>query len=169
MNLLNEISKRFKNNRKLEVPVGDLYEYCPRCDANLTLQKGYRSDLPYWICRGCGEMLINPALDSDDVVWICDQCGAVLNIQEGFSDHGEEWACTECGFVNKIEKSEIYVSEDEFQAEKHNPYKGITDEEALALAGYREITYLENRPNIIFGERPERDITLSIKRPGTWR
>ncbi len=156
MNPFKEISKRLKINKIRETTEGNTYEYCPRCDANLTLQKGYRSNLPYWLCRGCGEMLINPVLDSDDdVVWVCDQCGTVLNIQDGFPNHGAEWACTECGFVNKIEKSEIYVSEDEFQAEKHNPYKGLTDEEALALAGYREIVYLENRPNIILVEQPE--------------
>ena len=37
------------------------YEYCTRCEANLTLQKGFDPTLPYWICLGCGEMLINPA------------------------------------------------------------------------------------------------------------
>ncbi len=64
------------------------YEYCPRCDANLTLQKGYSNTVPYWICRGCGEMLINPNVDAeDDIAWICDKCGAMLNVQEGFADN----------------------------------------------------------------------------------
>ena len=61
------------------------YEYCPRCEADLTLQKGYSNKLPYWICLGCGEMLINPEVDSD-VAWFCDKCGAMLNIQPGFRD-----------------------------------------------------------------------------------
>ena len=58
---------------------GVSYEYCPRCQANLTLQKGYSNELPYWICKGCGEMLINPEIDSE-VSWICDGCGEMLNI-----------------------------------------------------------------------------------------
>ena len=56
------------------------YEYCPRCDANLTLQKGYSNTLPYWVCKGCGEMLINPEVEGD-IAWICDGCGEMLNIQ----------------------------------------------------------------------------------------
>ena len=69
------------------------YEYCPRCDANLTLQKGYSNDLPYWVCKGCGEMLINPAVDApDDVAWICDECGAMLNVQEGFENNNGDYA-----------------------------------------------------------------------------
>ena len=57
-------------------------EFCPRCDANLTLQRGYRNDLPYWECKGCGEMLINPNIDTEtNVVWFCDECGAMLNVQ----------------------------------------------------------------------------------------
>ena len=57
-------------------------EFCPRCDANLTLQRGYRNDLPYWECKGCGEMLINPNIDTEtNIVWLCDECGAMLNVQ----------------------------------------------------------------------------------------
>jgi len=33
------------------------HEFCPRCEANITMQKGYSNDLSYWICRGCGEKL----------------------------------------------------------------------------------------------------------------
>ena len=45
------------------------HEFCPKCEANLTLQKGYDNALPYWVCKGCGEMLINPSLDTDsDIV-----------------------------------------------------------------------------------------------------
>lgn len=60
-------------------------EFCPRCDANLTLQRGYRNDLLYWACKGCGEMLINPNIDTEtNIVWLCDECGAMLNVQKGF-------------------------------------------------------------------------------------
>ena len=45
------ISEIIRNNyRQLAANDGD--EFCPRCDANLTLQKGYRNDLPYWVCKG---------------------------------------------------------------------------------------------------------------------
>lgn len=81
----------------------------------MTLQKGYDNVLPYWICKGCGEMLINPKMDDDsNVVWLCDECGACLNIQEGFENNCGEWNCSECGFVNKIDMREIYSSEDEY-------------------------------------------------------
>ncbi len=150
MSLLKGISKVFRNFKMQKSEQGELYEFCPRCDANLTLQKGYRNDVPYWICKGCGEMLINPAVVSEDnVVWICDRCGAILNLQDGFVDHGEEWGCTECGFVNRIDESQIYASEDEFQAEKRSPYKGLPNEAALALSVYQELEYIDDRPDII--------------------
>ena len=78
-------------------------EFCPRCDANLTLQRGYRNDLPYWECKGCGEMLINPNIDTEtNVVWLCDECGAMLNVQKGFQEDCGEWECTKCGFANAL-------------------------------------------------------------------
>ena len=154
MNLFNGISEKFNNGKKQEVPEGERYEFCPRCDANLTLQKGYRNNLPYWICKGCGEMLINPEID-DDIAWICDQCGTMLNIQEGFRDNNGEWTCTECGYVNRIDESELYASEDEFQAEQHSPYKGLSDEDVLALSVYQDIEHIDNRPDIILVKHSE--------------
>ncbi len=63
------------------------YEYCPRCSANITLQKGYSNDLPYWECKGCGQMLINPDSEwNSDIVWLCDSCGSLLNNQTGFDE-----------------------------------------------------------------------------------
>ena len=71
------ILKNIKNllhSRQPSAPFDAEFEYCTRCDANLTLQKGYDHDLPYWVCTGCGEMLINPALDTDsDIIWLCDE------------------------------------------------------------------------------------------------
>lgn len=129
----------------------DQQEFCPRCDANLTLQKGYRNDLPYWICKGCGEMLINPEIDTDsDIVWLCDGCGEMLNIQPGFSEEHEEWTCTECGFVNKIADSEVYESEDEYQADLTSPYKGITDEDLLKLSRYQSEEPIAGRNDVFF-------------------
>ena len=125
------------------------YEYCPRCDANLTLQKGYRSDLPFWKCRGCGEMLINPNEDADsNIVWICDQCGTVLNLQEDFRDDLGEWTCTECGKINRISESEIFRSEDEYEAFQRNPYQGLTDDELMELLQYQDVGSIDAREDI---------------------
>ena len=44
----------FIKRKRSETKYGE--EFCPRCDANLTLQKGYDNNLPYWVCKGCGEM-----------------------------------------------------------------------------------------------------------------
>lgn len=128
----------------------DEYEYCPRCDANLTLQKGYRSDLPFWKCRGCGEMLINPNNETDsNIVWICDGCGAVLNLQEGFREDCGEWICTECGTVNPISDSEIFRSEDEYEAFLRDPYQGLTDEDLMELLRYQELENVDGREDVI--------------------
>ena len=132
------------------------YEYCPRCDANLTLQKGYTNTLPYWVCKGCGEMLINPDVDADDdVAWICDQCGAMLNIQDGFADQKDKWACTECGFVNDIDEKNLYDTEESYIADLMNPYKGLPDEAVLYLSMFRELTRVDDRGDILLVERPD--------------
>ena len=123
------------------------YEFCPRCDANLTFQKGYDNTLPYWICRGCGEMLINPELDTGGIIWLCDECEALLNVQDGFDESQDHWRCTECGHVNDL--SDVYESEDEYQAETGNPYKGLSDEEMLALSMYQDKDFLDEGKNII--------------------
>ena len=140
-----------KQDKREKMPApGPEYEYCPNCYANLLLQKGFRSNLPYWICRGCGEMLINPDVEAaSGIAWICDRCGAMLNIQEGFDEQCGEWRCTECGFTNKIEKSELYTSEDEYQASLRDPYKGLSDEDTLALSLYQDIEYVNGRYDII--------------------
>ena len=133
------------------MPAGkDEYEYCPRCDANLTFQKGYRNDLPVWVCRGCGETLINPEIETDtDIVWYCDGCGAVLNLQPGFDEEGEAWQCSECGYINKLDDSEVYLSEDEYRAESGNPYRGIPDADILELFLYAEEGRIGEREDVV--------------------
>ena len=132
------------------------YEYCPRCDANLTLQKGYTNTLPYWVCKGCGEMLINPDVDAeDDIAWICDQCGAMLNIQDGFAGNDGKWTCTECGFVNNIDEKNLYDSEESYIADLMNPYKGLTDDEVLHITSFRELTRVGDRGDILLVEDPD--------------
>ena len=138
---------RYRDSEPAYLP-GYPHEFCPRCEANITLQKGYSNDLPYWVCKGCGEMLINPEVEGD-IAWICDQCEAMLNIQPGFSEDCGEWSCTECGFVNKIDQSEIYVSDDEFKADFNSPYKGLSDEAVLALSLYSEEGAINNRDDIL--------------------
>ena len=123
-------------------------EYCPKCYADLTMQKGYRSSHAYWTCLGCGAMLINPKIESD-IVWICDKCGASLNIQPGFSEECGEWKCTECGHSNVIGPSELYETEDEYQMELKNPYRGLSDEDVLALSVYKEEAVYNGREDII--------------------
>lgn len=130
------------------------YEFCPRCEANLTLQKGYRNDLPYWTCRGCGEMLINPDVPAaDDVAWICDGCGEMLNTQDRFTVESGVWTCTKCGFENKVDESQIFLSDEEYLAELDNPYRGLSDEAILEISGYVEIRPL--REDIFIVEDPE--------------
>lgn len=68
----------------------------------------------------------------------CPRCEAMLNIQPEFSEDCGMWSCTECGFVNKIKLSEIYVSDDEFKNDFNSPYKGLSDEDVLALSLYSE-------------------------------
>ena len=41
-----------QDKREEMLAPGPEYEYCPNCYANLLLQKGFRNDLPYWICKG---------------------------------------------------------------------------------------------------------------------
>lgn len=148
-----KLLSRFKNFIRKDDTSDDMdpeYKFCPRCDANLTLQKGYDNSLPYWICKGCGEMLINPEVSADDdIAWICDGCGTMLNIQPGFREDCGEWTCTECGHVNRIDESELYGSEDEYQTMLHNPYKGLTDEEILNLSVYEELENIVGRNDVI--------------------
>lgn len=129
------------------------YEFCPRCEANLTFQKGYDNSLPYWICRGCGEMLINPELDTGDTIWLCDECEALLNVQDGFDESQDHWKCTECGHVNDL--SDVYESEDEYQADTGNPYKGLTDEDMLSLSMYQDEAFLDEGKSIILVKHAE--------------
>lgn len=133
-----------------DAPGEGFYEYCPRCDANLTLQKGYSNALPYWVCLGCGELLTNPAVDSEsDIFWFCDRCGEMLNLQPGFSESLDEWICLSCGYTNKIVPEEVFISTDEYQAARDNPYKGLSDSEVLSLSLYEEEGCIDDRKDII--------------------
>lgn len=150
MGLFDALMKKIQNKNDAKEPVDQYYEFCPRCEANLTLQKGYSNDLPYWVCKGCGEMLVNPAIDDDDnISWICDRCEAMLNIQDGFSTDCGMWTCTECGYANKIDASEIYAFDDEYRASKNNPYKGLSDDAVLEISSYEEVSTIGDRDDIV--------------------
>ena len=132
------------------------YEYCPRCDANLTLQKGYRRELPVWRCLGCGEVLFNPELETEsNVGWFCDGCGELMNGQPGFSEEYDEWTCTKCGRVNKLTEDEIYASEDAYLSEAGDPFKGLSDEALLELSTYEEVGEIPDKENVFFVRRRE--------------
>lgn len=152
-----DISKIFGKKQNHTAETKDYtHQFCPRCNANLMFQKGYDPNLSYWICLGCGEMLINPAVETeDDIVWICDRCGAMLNVQEGFHQECGEWICTDCGCMNPINERELYATEDEFQASLHNPYKGLTDEDTLALSMYQDLKNIAGRDDIFLVEQRE--------------
>ena len=155
MGLINKLVSKMKY-RNVKEDDRNIYEFCPRCDANLTLQKGYRNTLPYWNCKGCGEMLMNPAVEAkDDIVWICDKCESMLNIQKGFSDNKGLWKCTECGHTNKIDSSELYDFTDEYKASLMNPYKGLPDEAVLELSVYEDIDCINGREDIILTRNRE--------------
>lgn len=94
-------------------------------------------------------MLINPELDTGNIIWLCDDCGALLNVQDGFDESQDEWKCTECGYINGLIDREVFESDDEYQAEMGNPYRGLSDEEMLNLSLYRDEAFLDEDKDII--------------------
>ena len=93
-------------------------------------------------------MLINPNMEWD-AVWRCDRCGSLLNVQPGFSEDCGEWACAQCGYVNRIDEDQLYLSEDEYEAEQRNPLKGLSPEAVLQLSLYEEQKVINKRGNAI--------------------
>lgn len=148
MGFLDRIFRKNKNTDYVDL------EYCPRCNAILTLQKGFSNELPYWVCKGCGEMLIGPDID-EDIVWRCDRCEATLNTQEGFSAECGEWECRECGFVNRIDESKVFGSVDEYRMQSQDQYWGMSDEDVLRLSDYRETGRINGRDDILIVEDPD--------------
>ena len=49
------------------------------------------------------------------VEWYCDGCGAHLNEQDDFDDHLPSWKCTACGYENRLDASEIYENDEDWQ------------------------------------------------------
>ena len=76
----------------------------------------------------------------------------VFLIAEISTDDGDcgEWTCTKCGFTNKIDESELYVSEDEYQADLMNPYKGLSDKDILDLSLYQDVGNAGDRTDVIY-------------------
>lgn len=74
MNLIKKLVLWTQKQNKKHLPYAQWHEYCKRCEADLTMQEGYNNELPYWICKGCGEMLINPDIVAEnDIAWILDK------------------------------------------------------------------------------------------------
>ena len=96
--------------------------YCTNCGADLGEQYGFDPEKGYWTCTVCGILLTDPNDPDFDTpsgaTWFCDGCGACLNKQSGFSEHYSSWTCTECGHNNRIDESEIYDSEEDYQRSK---------------------------------------------------
>ncbi len=150
MELSQKSNRFFRSKDASSIENENTYEFCPRCDANLTLQDGYNPELSYWICKGCGMLLVNPEIPGEsDTFWICDKCGALLNEQPEFTEKKGEWACTECGFINKIDTSEVYVSEAEYQTFLKDPYKGLSDDATLELAKYEDESAIDGRADVL--------------------
>jgi len=150
------------------------FEYCTNCDANLTLQKGYSNDLPYWICKGCGEMLINPGLETDSgIIWRCDGCGALLNIQDGFTEEKGvvRNQCCSCddysaGNVNEIKERHSKCKRCRYGEEMLK--LATKEDEALeGLNCFIEKELAENVFDYYFQKRP-RIIQKANKKIYTW-
>nr|WP_081794697.1 protein kinase [[Eubacterium] cellulosolvens] len=146
---------------------GEYYEFCTNCDANLTLQKGYSPSLKYWYCRGCGQLQINPDMESD-IVWYCDRCEAVLTDQEGFTEDAGEWRCTKCGYVSKLDSKNIYLTEGEREEEMKNPYRGLSKEDLLSLSLYTNRESVGGRDDIFRISEMETGRTYIEKRLRTY-
>lgn len=143
------ISQYIEKKKALtNAPYTETYDYCPKCDAILLYQKGYNPKMTRWICKGCGELLINPCYEGSDTTWICDGCGSVLNDQSEFSEASSEWTCTECGYTNPINANEVFLSADEFKAYYNSPLRGLSDSDALRLTKYVEIEQFKERENV---------------------
>ena len=39
---------------------------CPCCGADLMIQEGFCNEKLFWICKVCGEMLINPEIEDTE-------------------------------------------------------------------------------------------------------
>ena len=74
-----------------------LHETCPICDRDLTLQEGFYGEVPYWVCKGCKETLVNPFYEDYQECLCCPNCEANLEKQEGFSKDLQCWRCKGCG------------------------------------------------------------------------
>lgn len=132
--------------------------FCSECNADLSKQKGFSKELSFWICKSCGTMLTNPEAEefdaTRDVVWFCDSCKACLTTQEGFSDEVSEWKCTRCGRVNLIAEGMVYETEEEYQKDRTNPTRGLTEEEILALSCYQEVKWLDEEGKVSLVKDP---------------
>ncbi len=124
-----------------------MVEYCPSCQAILNMQKDFDPDKPYWICTGCGKMLLAPDFPWD-VVWRCDKCGALLNTQKGFHENCGKWVCEACGESNDIDEKHLYDSSAEYETAVKDPLYGMSDDVLLELSCYSTVRVLGDKGNV---------------------
>ena len=109
-------SKKKRNKEKKELEEKPEF-FCPKCEADLTKQKGFDPKRSFWKCIKCGQNLYGDDVYDGErfpgVMWHCDECGALLNKQEGFSDIKSSWRCKGCGHINYLSSSEINDYEDD--------------------------------------------------------
>ncbi len=151
MSLMDGLIRKIKYGKR-DFEEAEVYQYCPRCDANLTLQKGYDPSLPNWTCLGCGETLVNPDADSC-VVWYCDGCGDCLGSQPGFDEKCGTWTCVKCGFVNRIDDGELFASAEEYERYANAPFAGMTDDDLLELSLYEVCKVISDQKNVFLVRR----------------
>ena len=103
----------------LRMVLNERYSYCKNCSSILELQEGFDENSEVYICKECGEQLLNPSGYCGErfpnIIWYCDKCGSVLNNQRNFSDYHLFHECRRCGYINKISLGEIYESEEAYQ------------------------------------------------------
>lgn len=152
---------------------------CPNCGAVLNYQGGFDPSCGSWTCTCCGKHLMDDDVYEghcySGVAWYCDDCGALLNRQSGFADFYSFWTCTECGYSNKIAKTEIYESQEDYEQKKEyshiaNDLAEILVEAAkVAVKGYsqkrqQEIEEEEMRKAEAERIRKEQEEALKIKK-----
>ena len=156
MRLIEGLIDKIKYRNAAPLELGDEYEFCPKCEANLTLQKGFSNQLPVWVCRGCGESLLSPSTPGN-ITWYCDSCNSLLNIQENFDEENSSWKCTKCGHTTALDKSRLFLTRAEMEQALDNPYRGLSDRDTLALMLYYEQGNLDNREDLFLVKHMDED------------
>ncbi|SEM98589.1 hypothetical protein SAMN05216431_11811 [Ligilactobacillus sp. WC1T17] len=99
--------------------------FCPHCKASLVMQNGFNKKAPYYICKKCQQMIINPQnkqLKQSKIVWLCDRCNALLNVQAGFDEHQLKFTCQKCGYENSLGLEQIFLTKEAADKARQEKY-----------------------------------------------